>query len=90
MSITRPKTKTKETREKEFIAGAPDAEKPRGVRKGKRQQISLTIAPELLAKVDTLAARLGQSRAAVINMAIYRAIESGIAIEGLQSELQGK
>ena len=80
MTITRPK-KT-EAATNAFIAGAPDA-KPRGVRKGNRQQISLTIAPELLAKVDALAARLGQSRAAVINMAIYRAVESGIDVKGL-------
>lgn len=84
MSITRPKTKSAKT--EAFIAGAPDAEKPRGVRKGNRQQISLTIAPELLIKIDALAAKLGQSRAAIINMAIYRAIESGITIDGLQRE----
>jgi hypothetical protein len=84
MAITRPKTKT--AKAEAFISGAPDAEKPRGVRKGNRQQISLTIAPDLLLKVDALAAKLGQSRAAVINMAIYRAIESGIAIDGLRSE----
>ena len=82
MTITRPK-KTQDAATDAFIAGAPDAEKPRGVRKGNRQQISLTIAPALLAKVDALAARLGQSRAAVINMAIYRAVESGIDLKGL-------
>ena len=67
-----------------FISGAPDATpKPRGVKKGNRQQISLTIAPTLLEKIDALAAELGQSRAAVINMAIYRAVEHGLTIDGL-------
>lgn len=68
-----------------FISGAPDsAAKARGVKKGNRQQISLTIKPELLDKVDELAAELGQSRAAVINMAIYRAVEHGLIIDGLR------
>jgi hypothetical protein len=67
-----------------FISGAPDAPKPRrGVIKGKRQQITLTIPPNLLQKVDAMAAELGQSRAAVINMAIYRAVEHGLTIDGL-------
>ena len=66
-----------------FIGGAPDAPKPRGVRRVNKQQISLTIAPALLEKVDKLAAELGQSRAAVINMAIYRAVEHGLEIDGL-------
>jgi hypothetical protein len=88
MSISkRPARKSAE----EFISGAPDAggispsaaepAKPRGVVKGKKQQISLTIAPALLDKVDELAAELGQSRAAVINMAIYRAVEHGLLKE---------
>lgn len=68
-----------------FIAGAPDSAveqtKPKGVVKGKKQQISLTIAPALLEKVDELATELGQSRAAVINMAIYRAVEHGLLKE---------
>jgi predicted transcriptional regulator len=48
-----------------------------GVRRGTKQQITLTIAPELLAKVDELAQRMGQSRAALINLAIYRTVERG-------------
>jgi hypothetical protein len=67
-----------------FISGAPDApKKPRGVIKGNRQQITLTIPPALLAKVDALAAELGQSRAAVINLAIHRAVEHGLSFDGL-------
>lgn len=94
MSITIPK-KTQATAPKSinqaaataFIAGAPDsaasAPKVRGVKKGNKQQISLTIAPALLLKIDELAEQLGQSRAAVINMAIYRAVEHGFEVDGL-------
>lgn len=84
MAITKPKPKTETqvvTTEaaSAFISGAPDSEvKPKGVRKGHKQQISLTIAPALLEKIDGLAEELGQSRAATINLAIYRAVEKGL------------
>lgn len=82
MAITKPKQKTAAPNADEFISGAPDSEtKPRGVKKGNKQQISLTIAPALLKKIDDLAEELGQSRAAVINMAIYRAVEHGLLKE---------
>ncbi len=81
MAITKPKPKTTSTAE-EFISGAPDSEvKQKGIKKGNKRQISLTIAPALLVKIDGLAAELGQSRAAVINMAIYRAVEHGLLKE---------
>jgi hypothetical protein len=74
MAITKAvKPKTTES----FISGAPDA-KPAGGRKGTKQQITLTIAPDLLAKVDEMAERMGQSRAALINLAIYRVVEGGV------------
>lgn len=79
MAITKPKNTITAD---EFISGAPDSEiKPRGVKKGNKQQISLTITPGLLVKIDDLAVKLGQSRAAVINMAIYRAVEHGLLKE---------
>ena len=83
MAITRPKPKPQVMPSADaFISGAPDAEQPtKGVRKGNKQQISLTITPALLMKVDELATKLGQSRAAVINMAIYRMVEHGVTIE---------
>ena len=84
MAITKPKPKSTPAADA-FISGAPDAEaRPRGVKKGNKQQISLTIAPALLVKVDEMAAELGQSRAAIINMAIYRAVEHGLIIDGLR------
>lgn len=92
MTITVPKKKAAATpavidqaAADAFISGAPDsAPKARGVKKGNKQQISLTIAPGLLAKIDELADQLGQSRAAVINMAIYRAVEHGLEVDGLK------
>jgi hypothetical protein len=70
-----------------FIAGAPDAVPApvvapavyeKGVPKGNKRQITLTIAPELLRKVDEVAHRTGQARAAIINMAVYHALEGDI------------
>lgn len=83
MAITRPKPKAPQAPDADaFISGAPDAGAPvKGVKKGNKLQISLTITPALLAKVDEMAAQLGQSRAAVINLAIYRMVEHGVTIE---------
>jgi hypothetical protein len=76
MAITKPvKPNTPES----FISSAPDAAPTtKGVRRGMKQQITLTITPELLAKVDEMAERMGQSRAALINLAIYRTVEGGL------------
>jgi Ribbon-helix-helix protein, copG family len=57
-----------------FIGKAPDAGR-KGVIRGRKEQITLTIAPDLLAKVDAMASRMGQSRAALINRAIYELAE---------------
>lgn len=72
----------------DFISGAPDASsakvevgRPKYVKKGKKVQITLTIAMPLLEKVDEMAERLGQSRAAVINFAIFQGLESGLQID---------
>lgn len=87
MTITMPKTKpSAET----FISGAPDAgaqapaadqASPKYVRKGKKLQITLTISQPLLERVDELAAKMGQSRAAVINLAVFQGLENGLRIE---------
>jgi hypothetical protein len=58
----------------EFIGGAPDVGR-KGVIRGRREQITLTITPELLAKVDQIAGRMGQSRAALFNRAIFELAE---------------
>jgi len=87
MAIVKPKGKLATATAEAFISGAPDAaptaKAAKGVMLGNKRQITLTIAPELLAMVDELAAQIGQSRAAVINLAIRQAIERGLTIEGL-------
>lgn len=83
MAIQR-KPKTSPAALDAFLEGAPDARASalsspdvyeKGIPKGNKRQISLTIAPELLRKVDEVAKRTGQARAAVINLAIFRALE---------------
>jgi hypothetical protein len=72
MAITKlAKRKTAE----HFIRAAPDAAR-KGVMRGRKEQVSLTLAPDLLRQVDELAKRMGQSRAATINLAIYRLLEA--------------
>ncbi len=87
MAIQRkPKTAPAAAAEDAFIQGAPDAKTEaasaavyeKGIPKGNKRQITLTIAPELLRKVDEVAKRTGQARAAIINMAIFSALEGNI------------
>ena len=89
MTITRPKPKVPEPTPAvdAFISGAPDAARaPRPTMLGNKRQISLTINPALLEKVDAMAAEMGQTRAGIINMAIYRMVEHGVTIDGLRKE----
>lgn len=88
MAITKKKPAAETKAADDFISGAPDAatiqaetKKPKYVKKGKKVQITLTIAQPLLERVDEMAARLGQSRAAVINFAIFQGLESGLQID---------
>lgn len=74
--------------EDDFISGAPDGtvekkEKAKGVFKGNKRQISLTIAPELLERIDALSKTMGQGRATLINLAILQAVERGFDVRGL-------
>ena len=87
MAITKPSRKPSTA--DDFIAAAPDAaadapqaRKPKYVKKGKKLQITLTIAQPMLERVDELAAKLGQSRAAVINLAVFQSLETGLKIDG--------
>jgi hypothetical protein len=86
MAIQR-KPKPTAAAQEAFIAGAPDSGSnhsgsptvhEKGIPKGNKRQITLTIAPEMLRKVDEVAKRTGQTRAAVINLALYRALEGDI------------
>lgn len=88
MAITKKPAKkevshTETTAVDAFISGAPDAAaSSRRVQKGRKVQITLTISEPLLDRVDKLANQLGQSRAAVINLAVVQMLESGLNIEG--------
>lgn len=65
-----------------FVSGAPDAAKAssvaydRGLPKGNKRQISITIAPDLLRRLDEKAEAMGTGRSAFISMAIFRALEN--------------
>jgi hypothetical protein len=72
MTVNRAATARKDA--KNVIGAVPGVGRKKAIR-GKKEQITLTIAPELLAKVDALASRMGQSRAALINRAIYELAE---------------
>ena len=73
----------------EFIGGAPDsaaqrAKRPaKGVYRGARRQITITLPPDLLEKVDRVARGVGQTRTSFINTCLWRAIEYGVSIDGL-------
>lgn len=49
---------------------------PQRAMKGKQAQITLTLPPELLERVNQKAERLSISRAAFMKMAITRAVEA--------------
>ena len=89
MAITKKKPQSQAANE--FISGAPDAahiqesHKPKYVKKGKKLQITLTITQPILERVDAMAERLGQSRAAIINLAIFQGLESGLQIDPSKS-----
>lgn len=79
------KTQLPKTAVDAFIEAAPDARAPAprpagsgtrsGVARGRKEQISLTLAPGLIDQVDEKAAAMGLSRAAWISAAIYRALQ---------------
>lgn len=89
MAISRPSTKISMPNADAFINAAPDGAvspavtKPNRKRtmKGKKEQISLTISIELVDKLDAMATKVGQTRAALINMAIYQLINRGMTLE---------
>jgi hypothetical protein len=79
MTITKRPTAKKadeSTAMDSFINAAPDALKVstvdarKGLMRGKREQISHTIPPALLAKIDAVAETKGMTRAGLINLAI--------------------
>ncbi|CAI1209278.1 CopG family transcriptional regulator [Serratia marcescens] len=88
MAIVRPTKKhttpAEDSAAEAFINSAPDgaATRRKGVVKGKRQQITLTIDPEILDRLDVKAAEDGVSRAALINIAIRQLLNRGATVGG--------
>jgi len=73
--------KAVKTNPNDFIAGAPDAAAPmpqvtpaKGVMRGHKRQITLTLSPDLLPQIDAAAASLGISRAAWVSMTISQGL----------------
>lgn len=68
-----------------FIARAPDsgvaAKAVKSVKQNK-VQISLTIDPDLLDRIDARAAKIGMARAATMTLAFNQFLEHGAVIEG--------
>ena len=73
-----------------FINSAPDAKQPvkKGVVKGKKQQITITMDPELIERIDEAAAENGQSRAAFINMSCINILDYGLQIAGKKKVIE--
>lgn len=86
MAIAKRPATIDEDRFQKFVEKAPGtvvkeikAEEPRRKRNGRiKQPITLTIAPELLRKVDIEAQSKGMSRAAYIAMVLSYASDHGI------------
>ncbi|WP_337049981.1 ribbon-helix-helix domain-containing protein [Serratia fonticola] len=66
-----------------FLHGAPDVKTAetaeeviteKGIPKGNKRQISITIDGALLRKLDAKAAEMGTGRSAFISMAVFKAI----------------
>lgn len=92
MAIVKPKNRAEPSTKTEdsFIGGAPDSSHlptGRGIKKGRKEQVTITIAPLILDRVDERAARMGLSRAAWINVCINQGLESGFGgIKGERDE----
>ena len=82
MTVTKrpPAKKATEKNIEKFIASAPDATPPIQIKKtlmrGKREQISHTIPPALLARLDKQVEATGMTRAGLINQAISKYLDS--------------
>lgn len=81
MAIQRKPKTVSNTAADAFVGGAPDAaatiEKPayeKGIPKGNKRQVSITISPDLLRRVDERSEAMGTGRSAFISMAIYKAL----------------
>jgi hypothetical protein len=72
MAITQP---SKRSKGDVFEAGAPDAKATGPKLRGKRQMLTFSLPPELVAKVDAKAARERRSRANMIEVILQESLE---------------
>jgi hypothetical protein len=71
MAITQP---SKRSRADDFAAGAPDA-KPTPKLRGKRQMLTFSLPPEIVAGIDAVAAEEDRSRAKMIEIILRRFLQ---------------
>jgi hypothetical protein len=50
----------------------------KGVMRGNREQITVTLPPETLTRLERLARGAGMTRAALLNLFIHRGLEQGL------------
>jgi hypothetical protein len=70
-SITKPSQKA-------FLQVAPDAKPVRAKKATASTQITLTLADDVLDRLDTMAKRTGQSRSGLIKTGIARVLRDGL------------
>jgi hypothetical protein len=60
-----------------FVRSAPDASRTptAGVQRGHKQQFSVTLPPHLMQEMDAMAHDMGQSRSALVGMALYQMLQ---------------
>ena len=69
MQITKPVAKP---------AGPPPKRERKGVMRGNREQITVTLPPETLNRIERLAREAGMTRAGLLNLFIHRGLEHGL------------
>lgn len=60
-----------------FVASAPDA-KTKAPKPDARRQITLTIPPDMLRRLDALASETGQTRAGLLLLGAARLLRDGV------------
>ncbi|MDT3239586.1 hypothetical protein QNL30_02740 [Pseudomonas amygdali pv. morsprunorum] len=65
-----------------FINSAPDSGKSTGLTAGRRRQISHALMQHKLDALDAMSAKLGISRAALINIGIDQVLNRGVSVGG--------
>jgi hypothetical protein len=68
MQITKPTPKP---------VGPAVVKERKGVMRGNREQITVTLPPETLSRVERLARDAGMTRAGLLNLFIHRGLEQG-------------